>query len=215
MLGLSGGKDSLVLLHLLGEIRRKRVYQGEGQGFKLTAVHVRTEGVDYLSSTDYLAECAAAAGAQFLLRSVQLQPDRKARRTHCFLCAWQRRKAMFQLAQELGCSLLALGHHQDDLLHTALLNLTYAGTFSTMAVRQPMRKFPLTIIRPLALCREADIQAFALEQGMQPMLKRCPYDAQGKRRETAETFAALQQFSPQLRQSLWHALEKEGKLTAD
>ena len=102
----------------------------------------------------------------------------------CFLCSWQRRKQLFNLAQELGCTKIALGHHQDDIIHTALMNLTFQGHFSTMPAKLKMRKMPLTIIRPLCLCQEDDIRAYAELQNYEKQLKLCPYE-----RETNRTTA--------------------------
>ena len=98
-------------------------------------------------------------------------------------------------AQELGCNKIALGHHQDDIIHTALMNLTYQAHFATMPVRLRMRKMPLTIIRPLCLIQEHDIKAWAEIQ------KRI-YDQ-------------LEQMNPEVRYSIWNALENDNKLIED
>ena len=130
----------------------------------------------------------------------------------CFLCSWQRRKQLFNLAQELGCTKIALGHHQDDLIHTALMNLTFEGHFSTMPAKLKMKKMPLTIIRPLCLCRESDIQAYAEQQHYEPQLKRCPYENTTNRIKTVDLFAHLEELNPEARYSIWHALEDAQKL---
>ncbi len=156
LVGLSGGKDSLALLQLLGEMRRKRNFS-----FSLTALHVRMSGVDYLSSADYLREQAALAGAEFVLKEVALPVDTKAKRTPCFLCSWTRRKQFFEVSQQLGCNKIALGHHYDDVVSTALMNLTFSGSFSSMPPALKLDKMPLTIIRPLCKVREAALVAWA------------------------------------------------------
>ena len=130
----------------------------------------------------------------------------------CFLCSWQRRKQLFNLAQELGCTKIALGHHQDDLIHTALMNLTFQGQFSTMPAKLKMKKMPLTIIRPLCLCRESDIQAYAHQQHYEPQLKRCPYENSTNRNLSASLFTHLEKLNPEARFSIWHALENADKL---
>ena len=130
----------------------------------------------------------------------------------CFLCSWQRRKQLFNLAQQLGCTKIALGHHQDDIIHTALMNLTFQGQFSTMPVKLKMKKMPLTIIRPLCLCHETDIQAYARQQQYEQQIKRCPYEDTTNRKQSEALFARLEELNPEARYSIWHALENAQKL---
>jgi tRNA(Ile)-lysidine synthase TilS/MesJ len=130
----------------------------------------------------------------------------------CFLCSWQRRKQLFNLAQELGCTKIALGHHQDDIIHTALMNLTFQGHFSTMPAKLRMRKMPLTIIRPLCLCQEDDIRAYAEQQGYEKQLKQCPYENSTNRTSVSELFKHMQQLNPEARYCIWRALESDDKL---
>jgi tRNA(Ile)-lysidine synthase TilS/MesJ len=138
--------------------------------------------------------------------------DRRRQKQPCFLCSWNRRKLMFNLAQELGCNKIALGHHQDDLIHTALLNLTYQAHFATMPARLKMRKMPLTIIRPLCLIPEADIKAWAELQGYQKQQKLCPYETNSHRTDIKQLYDALEQMNPEVRYNIWGALEADNKL---
>lgn len=208
LIGLSGGKDSLALLELLGDARRR-----SGKSFELTALHVRMANIDYRSDTAYLEERAAAAGVPLLVRTAAFEPDRKEGRSPCFLCSWTRRKILFGVAQELGCNKIALGHHQDDLLLTVLMNLTFAGSFATMPAALQMRKFPVTLIRPLCKVAEEDLEAWAALRQYRPLEKVCPYDKTSNRTAIRQLFETMQRLNPEARHSLWHALQKEGKLT--
>ncbi len=207
LLGVSGGKDSLCLLELLGEAARR-----SGGKFRVTALHVRMTGVDYLSDTSYLERRAAAVDVPLLVRMGAFEPDRQERRSPCFLCSWHRRKVLFSVAQELGCNKIALGHHQDDILKTALMNLTFSGSFSTMPALLRLRKMPLAIIRPLCMVKEEDLKAWAEESGYEPMKKNCPHEKAGNRSNISAAFETMQQLNPEFRYSLWHALVKEEKL---
>ena len=158
LIGLSGGKDSLALLDLMGDMQRR-----SNNGFTLHALHVRMAGVDYQSDTTYLRSQCERNGITFHERMVSFEADRNERRTPCFLCSWNRRKTLFEVAQELGCNKIALGHHQDDILHTALMNLSYAGSFSTMPCYLKMQKMPLAIIRPLCMVKESLLKEWAKE----------------------------------------------------
>lgn len=207
LLGLSGGKDSLALLQLLGERMRR-----SGGRFRVEALHVRMQNVDYLSDLDYLRAQAEAQDIPFHVVDTAFEPDRNERRSPCFLCSWQRRKMFFNLAQEWGCQKIALGHHLDDLLHTAMLNLTFNGTFSTMPVKLPLRKMPLTIIRPLAFIPEADLRRWAGLQGYRKVEKVCPFDRASHRTSVADVLQAVERLNPDYRSHFLQALRRAGAL---
>ena len=213
LIGLSGGKDSLLLTELLA----KRAHIGH-PGFRVEAIHVRMENVSYETSTDYLQRFCDNLSVPLHLVTARFdssQPKDSSLKDKpaCFLCSWYRRKQFFNLAQELGCNKIALGHHRDDIIRTALMNLTFQGRFDAMPARLKMRKMPLTIIRPLCLCREDDIRAFAEQQGYEKQLKQCPYERTTHRTTAAQLFAQMEKLSPEARYNIFHALEAEGKLT--
>lgn len=210
LIGLSGGKDSLALLEFLGAAQKRA-----GGRFRLSALHVRMDNIDYQSDTSYLLHQASDAGVPLRIASAHFDPDTKEHRTPCFLCSWTRRKTFFNIAQELDCNKIALGHHQDDILKTALMNLTFTGSFSTMPARLRLRKMPLTIVRPLCLVEETDLQRWAQLRQYEPLKKVCPFDHASNRTAIAEPFAALETLNPDFRHSLWHALLKSGALVEE
>lgn len=210
LVGLSGGKDSLALLDLLGE----RMARSNGY-FAVEALHVRMRNIHYVSDASYLQEQCAWWNIPFHCVETGFEPDRNERRTPCFLCSWHRRKTLFAEAQRLGCNKIALGHHQDDLLRTALMNLTFNGTFSTMSAKMEMRKFCMTVIRPLACVREDDLRQWAQAQCYRPVEKVCPYDTASNRTRIATAMQVLETLNPDCRYSLWHALKKVGALVEE
>ena len=119
---------------------------------------------------------------------------------------------LFLKAQELGCNKIALGHHQDDILHTALMNQMFQGHFSTMPARLTMRKMPITIIRPLCMEEEADIRRYAETNGYEKQKKLCPYETDSHRSTVAHLFEEMERIAPEARFSMWNALKAEGKL---
>ena len=209
LIGLSGGKDSLLLTELLA--KRARI---EHPYFSIEALHVRMEAVSYETSADYLQRFCDKLGVPLHIRTTSFDSSRKSK-PPCFLCSWNRRKQLFNLAQELGCNKIALGHHQDDIIHTALMNLTFQGRFGTMPARLKMRKMPLTIIRPLCLIGEADIRRYAELCGYKQQLKHCPYEHDTHRTSVRQLFADMEQLNPEARFSMWKAIEGAGKLVEE
>ena len=225
LVGLSGGKDSLLLLELLA--RRSRI---DHPRFKVEALHVRMENIHYETDTSYLQSFCDALSVPLHVRTTRFevgpsdeftavpqQSSESAARLRkqkqpCFLCSWMRRKQLFNVAQELGCNKIALGHHQDDLIHTALMNLMFQGRFDTMPARLRMRKMPLTIIRPLCLTEEHDIKAFAEMRGYQKQQRRCPYENDSHRTDIRHLYDEIEQMNPEARYSIWRALNTDNKL---
>lgn len=210
LVALSSGKDSLCLTEFLA--RRARIFMPR---FSVEAVHIRMENVDYRSDTTWMESFCDGLGVKLHVLSASFEPDRNPRRTPCFLCSWTRRKALFRFAQENGFNKIALGHHMDDLLHTLLMNEMFAGRFDTMPLRLKLSKMPLTIIRPLGSTRESAIAEYALQAGYRPQQKRCPYEHDGRRHRVRALFEQMEKENPDVRASLWHALEKEGKLIGE
>ena len=208
VVGLSGGKDSLCLLELLS---RRRLIQHPR--FTLAALHVRMENIHYESDTSYLEKFCHNLGVELHVRTTRFDATTDTRRSPCFLCSWYRRKEMFNFAQEQGFNKIALGHHQDDIIHTTLMNLMYQGQFGTMPARLTMRKMPLTIIRPLCMIREADIQAYAQIRGYQKQKKTCPYDTLSHRTTVKQLFDTIEAINPEARANIWRALMNDSKLT--
>ena len=201
LIGLSGGKDSLALVELLG--RRSRIFAPR---FTLTAAHIRMSNIGYHSDTAALREHCARFGIEYVERETAFDPSSDRRKTPCFLCSWYRRKALFDIARERGCSKIALGHHQDDLFETLLMNMAFQGSFATMPPRLQMEKFDMTIIRPLCLIAENDLSELSRTGGYPRQEKNCPYERASHRREIRGILQQLQAISPQLRGHLWNSM---------
>lgn len=201
LIGLSGGKDSLALVELLG--RRARIYKPR---FSVVAVHVVMTNIPYQSDIDYLKSHCEAYGIPFVLYETSFDPSTDTRKSPCFLCSWNRRKALFTVAKEHGCNKIALGHHMDDILETLLMNLTYQGAFSTMPPRLVMKRFDMTIIRPMCLVHEADLTELAAFRNYRKQVKNCPYESQSGRSDMKGILRQLEAMNPEARYSLWGSM---------
>ena len=221
LVGLSGGKDSLLLLEFLA--RRSKIHVPH---FTVEALHVRMDfatqqpdmpsaNTHYETDTSYLQHFCEQLSIPLHIITTSFDGSPKPhtkQKPPCFLCSWERRKQLFNVAQELHCTKIALGHHQDDIIHTALMNLTFQGHFSTMPVLLRMKKMPLTIIRPLCLCHEDDIRLYSKEHHYEKQLKLCPYEHETNRTTARELFTRMEQLNPEARYCIWRALESDNKL---
>ena len=227
LVGLSGGKDSLLLLELLA--KRAKI---DHPRFSVEALHVRMENIHYETDTSYLQAFCDGLGVPLHVRTTRFEVEPveqtavpqqhteaaarlRKQKQPCFLCSWMRRKELFNLAQELGCNKIALGHHQDDILHTALMNLTFQGRFGSMPARLKMRKMPLTIIRPLCMIEEQDIRTYAELQGYRKQQKVCPYENDSHRNDIRHLYDEIERMNPEARYSMWNALNADNKLIED
>jgi tRNA(Ile)-lysidine synthetase-like protein len=203
LVGLSGGKDSLALVELLG--KRAQVYVPR---FKVTAVHVRVKERDYHSDLSYLENFCARVRVPFVVRDTEIIEKQETKEKHpCFLCSWYRRKALFDVAQELGCNKIAFGHHKDDLVETLLMNLIFQGSVATIPPLLQMEKMPIEMIRPLCLIDERDIQQYAELSGYEKQVKLCPLEKESNRAEVKQLLTQLEALNPNVRDSIWGAME--------
>lgn len=202
LIGLSGGKDSLALVELLGE--RMKIFVPR---FKLTAVHISVENISYQSDLEYLKNYAAQFGIPFIHHTTRFDDTTDTRKSTCFLCSWHRRKALFEIAKTLNCNKIALGHHLDDIAETLLLNLVYQGSFGTMPPKLKMDKFDMTIIRPLALVTEKEMKEMEQIRAYHKQVKNCPHEKDSSRRDAKNLLTELEKWNPDVRQSIWGAME--------
>lgn len=201
LIGLSGGKDSLALLELLG--KRSRIHK---PAFSVMAVHVVMKNIPYQTDLEYLRSQASLYDIPVVVYETSFDPSTDTRKSPCFLCSWNRRKALFTVAKEHGCNKIALGHHMDDILETLLMNITFQGAFSTMPPRLVMKKFDMTIIRPMCLVHEKDLIELATVREYKKQIKNCPYESGSSRREMKDVLHRLEELNPEARYSLWGSM---------
>lgn len=202
LIGLSGGKDSLALVELLGE--RMKIFVPR---FKLTAVHITVENIAYQSDLTYLQDFAAKYDIPFVHHITRFDDSTDTRKSTCFLCSWHRRKALFDAARQLGCNKIALGHHMDDITETLLLNLFYQGSFGTMPPKLKMDKFDMTIIRPMSLICEVEMKEMERIRDYKKQIKNCPHEKDSSRRDAKSLITELEKWNPDVRKSIWGAME--------
>lgn len=201
LIGLSGGKDSLLLTELLG--RRARIHV---PSFSVTALHVRVKERDYHTDLSYLENFCKEAGVPLIVRDVEITGGDSEEANPCFLCSWYRRKTLFNVAQEIGCNKIAFGHHRDDVAETLLMNLIFQGAFATMPPMLQLDKMPLQLIRPLCLIDEADILTYAEMRSYQKQTKLCPFEHVSSREKVKQLLADIKTINPEAIDSIYGAL---------
>jgi tRNA(Ile)-lysidine synthase TilS/MesJ len=201
LVGLSGGKDSLALLELLAA--QMRVYKPK---ISVVAVHVSMKNIPYQVDLNYLESFSKQLQISFLHRETSFNPDTDTRKSPCFLCSWNRRKTLFEIAKELGCNKIALGHHMDDILQTLLMNMTFQGTFSSMPPKMRMKKFDMTMIRPMCLVHETDLKEWSIVQKYKNQVKNCPYEIDSHRADMKKILEQLEEMNTEARFSLWSSM---------
>lgn len=201
LIGLSGGKDSLALVDLLG--RRQKIFRPK---FEVVVAHIIMENIPYNADLDYLRGCAEEHNLPFVVHKTSFDSTTDKRKSPCFLCSWTRRKALFDIAKQYKCNKIALGHHQDDLLQTLLMNMTFQGAFGTMPPRLKMDKFDMTLIRPLCLVEEKELIRIAEWKGYKKLLKNCPHESTSSRPDLKGVLARLEEINPHARYNLWGSM---------
>lgn len=200
LVGLSGGKDSLALVEFLG--KRSQIFKPR---FQVTALHVRVKERDYQTDLSYLESFCRNVKVPFIVRDVEIGEEGDDSNP-CFLCAWYRRKTLFNVAQELGCNKIALGHHRDDVIETLLMNLIFQGSFASMPPKLQLDKMPLQIIRPLCMIDEADLIKYAEQQGYQKQVKLCPFEHISSRQKVKDLLSKIKNINPEAMDSMYGAM---------
>ena len=202
LVGVSGGKDSLIMMWLLNE-RRARILID----YELLAVYVDLGFADGFSAelTSYAESCGYAIRIEQTDYGV-ISHGPENRENPCFLCSRLRRKRLFEIAAETGCNKIALGHTKDDIIETVFINMCYAGEISTMIPKQSFFGGEFEIIRPLAYSDEDSIRRFAEESALPDFVNPCPSAKNSKRLEIKKLLQQLYQSNKKIKGNIFRSL---------
>ncbi len=201
--GVSGGKDSLVLLMLLAGLR-----EYFDKPFELEAITIDMGlGMDYSG----IAELCEQWKVPYHIVKTEIGPiifDYRKEKNPCSMCAKMRRGALNQAILDRGFHKLALGHHYDDAVETFVMSLLFEGRISCFQPVTNLDRTGIIQIRPMLYIHEKTVDHFALQQGLPIIANRCPVDKTTKREEVKQLIFQLSQTYPDLKERIFGAMQR-------
>ena len=199
--GVSGGKDSLVLLQLLAGLR-------EYSDFQLEAVTIDMGlGMDYTP----VREFCQGLQVPYTVVQTQIGPiifDHRKEKNPCSMCSKMRRGALNQAILDHGIRKIALGHHYDDAVETLMMNLLFEGRIGCFQPVTFLDRTGVTQIRPLLYCHEVEVRRIAERENLPVVHNTCPLDGHSRRQEVKELLASLEKTYPDVKQKLFGAMQR-------
>ena len=199
--GVSGGKDSLVLLQILSGLR-------EYMDFTLEAITIDMGlGMDYSG----IAGFCEKLGVPFTCVPTQIGPiifDHRQEKNPCSMCAKMRRGALNQAIVDMGIRKIALGHHYDDAVETFVMSLIYEGRISCFQPVTDLDRTGVIQIRPMLYVHEKTVENFATRMELPVLQNRCPVDKHTKREEIKQLVYTLSQTYPDLKERIFGAMQR-------
>ena len=202
--GVSGGKDSVLLLCALARLRK--FYPRK---FDLVAITIDSAvpGMDFAPikklceelEVPYYIEVVPTYEIVFLSRK---------EKNPCSLCAKMRRGALSTKLNELGIKKIALGHHFDDAVETFLMNLLLEGRIGCFQPVTYLDRTDVTQLRPMLYAEERDVQNAVNRLGLPVVVNTCPADGSTQREETKELLKNLEKSYPNLRRKIFGAIQR-------
>ena len=205
--GVSGGKDSLLLLYALSLYRKFAPQRFELKGLTLTM------GLEPFDTSKVAALCEKL-GVEYIVRPTEIGRiifEERHEKNPCSLCAKMRRGALNDLAKECGCNKVALGHHRDDALETLLLCLLHEGRIHTFHPKSYLSKADLTVIRPMVYLPEKHIIHVAREMQLPIIPSPCPANGATEREEMKYLLDSLCKLYPNAREMMLSDLQNEAQ----
>lgn len=203
--GLSGGKDSLLLTQALCLYRKFSKKQ-----FDLLAITVDL-GLQPFDLSPVSAFCKSI-DVPFTVVPTDIGEvvfDIRKESNPCSLCAKMRKGALYEETKKQGCNKIALGHHQDDLLDTFFMSMFFEGRLTALKPIFYLSRSDLTAIRPMIYLPEQHIIGLAKKLELPIVTSPCPANGNTKRDEIHQSIVALQRQYPQLKEKVFSAIEKD------
>lgn len=206
--GVSGGKDSLVLLQGLIRLRSFIGIDYEIVAITLDPCFGGVPG-DYSS----VAKLCEENGVEYILEQSHIGEivfDVRHEEHPCSLCARLRRGALHNEAKKAGCNKVALGHHYNDAVETFVMNLFIEGRIGCFSPKSFLDRREITVIRPLVFAPEHEIRRAARRVGLEIVKSKCPVDGHTMREETKNFLAEREKLDRGFTDRLFGAMRRAG-----
>ena len=204
--GISGGKDSMFLLHALSELRRYH-----SASFSLTGITIdpgfSNQEADYSEIEKFCADREIAYIIKRTSLAKVIFEDNK-ESSPCSLCARMRRGMLHNLCVENGFNKIALGHHLDDAVQTFFMNLLYGGKIGCFSPVTYLSRKDLTMIRPLIFCEETQIRSSVARLKIPVVKSACPVDGISARKDSADFIKTLEKDFPDIKSKIMGAMQR-------
>jgi tRNA 2-thiocytidine biosynthesis protein TtcA len=205
MVGLSGGKDSWALIQILDVLQKRAPID-----FSIVAVNIDSgyEGYEHHALTEACAARGWALHVEHTTIGETIEDILDDSATPCSLCARLRRGALYRLADTVGATKIALGHHADDFIETLLLNIFFQGSIKAMPARLVSDNGKYVVIRPLAYVLESEARQYAKASNLPIIGCCCPAcgDLSLQRQRMKRLVAQLEVEHPEVKSSIMRAL---------
>ena len=199
--GVSGGKDSLVLLKLLAGLRQYMDFQVEAITIDMGL------GMDYSGIEAICRELDVT----YTVVKTEIAPiifDYRKEKNPCSMCSKMRRGALNQALLDRGLNKLALGHHYDDAVETFVMNLLFEGRIGCFQPVTDLDRTGIIQIRPMLYIHEKTVDSFAKRYELPVVENRCPVDKQTKREEVKDLVYQLSATYPDLKERIFGAMQR-------
>ncbi len=202
--GVSGGKDSMVMLHAIADIRNYLKIP-----FKLKAFTVALgfDGFD-LSPMQNICDEIKVPYEVIETNIGKIVFDARKENNPCSLCANMRRGALNNAAKDAGCNKVALGHNKDDVIETYLMSLFYEGRFNTFSPVTYLSKKDLYVIRPLSYSYDKDVRYYRNLFDIPTVENPCPVSGNTGRENIRELIKSLSRDNKHFRPNIFGAIKR-------
>ena len=202
--GVSGGKDSLILLYAMAKL--KEFYPVPFELHAIT-VHPGVPEMDF----SRVAELCESLNVPYHMIQTEIFDiifNHRKEKNPCSMCANMRRGAIHNTMKELGLNKIALGHHFDDAVETFFLSLFYEGRLSCFQPVTYLDRTEITQIRPLLYCGEGMVRNAAIRHELPIVHNPCPADGNTRRQEVKELIEDLRKTYPNLKDYVFGAMQR-------
>lgn len=202
--GLSGGKDSMIMLYGL-----KRLQSFYPESFELVAIYVNLGINNSTEHIEIMKKYCKSLEVPFYPVDTEIYKitfEERKEQNPCSLCAKMRKGALNEMALSIGCNKVAYAHHKDDFIETSMMSLLFEGHYYCFPPVTHLDKTGLTVIRPMLYIDEKEIKGFANKNQIPIISNPCPADGYTKRHEMKEFINKSAAQFPDIRKNLNSAL---------